>query len=124
MFQTTLREQQIGAYPTIALRELLLNAVMHRQYESSAPIRFYWLADHIEIQSPGGLFGNVTPNNYLQQNAYRNPTVAEAMKVLGYVNKFGLGIRRAQEALKKHGNPPAEFQFDSTYVLVTVRTIQ
>ncbi len=124
VFQTALREQQIFSYPTIALRELLLNAVMHRQYDSSAPVRFYWFTDRIEIQNPGGLFGNVTPDNYLQQNAYRNPTIAEAMKVLGYVNKFGAGIRRAQEALKKNGNPPAEFQFDSSYVLVTVRPTQ
>ncbi len=122
--QTILREKQFSYYPTTALREFLINAVMHRWYEeSTAPIRFYWFTDHIEIQSPGGLYGEVTPENFPRQTAYRNPVLAEAMKTLGYVNKFGIGVQRAQEALKKNGNPLAEFEFKPTYVLVTVRNV-
>jgi ATP-dependent DNA helicase RecG len=123
VFQTALREQIVSAYPILALREFLMNAVMHRWYEgSTAPIRFYWFSDHIEIQSPGGLYGEVTPENFPTQNSYRNPVLAEAMKALGYVNKFGFGVQRAQAALAKNGNPAAEFKFESTYVLVTIRT--
>jgi ATP-dependent DNA helicase RecG len=122
IFQTALREQIVSPYPTLALREFLMNAVMHRWYEgSTAPIRFYWFSDHIEIQSPGALYGEVTPENFPRQNAYRNPVLAEAMKALGYVNKFGFGVQRAQAALAKNANPAAEFKFESTYVLVTVR---
>ena len=126
VFKSLLVEEQQSLYPSLAIREILLNAVMHRQYDSSAPIRFYWMTDHIEIQSPGGLYGIVTPEDFrlLRKNDYRNPTLAEAMKTLGYVNKFGLGLRRAQDALKRNGNPPAEFLFDSTYMLVTIRTNQ
>jgi ATP-dependent DNA helicase RecG len=47
---------------------------------------------------------------------------AEAMKVLGYVNKYGRGILRAQDALRKNGSPPAAFNFDPNYVLVTVQS--
>jgi ATP-dependent DNA helicase RecG len=120
--ETTLRERMIQDYPAIALREFLMNAVMHRRYEgSTAPIRFYWFTDHIEIQSPGGLYGEATPENFPHQNAYRNPVVAEAMKGLGYINKYGLGVLRAQEALAKNGNPPARFTFDPNYLLVTIR---
>jgi len=123
--QTTLREKLFSAYPAIALKELMMNAVMHRWYESStAPIRFYWFSDHVEIQSPGGLYGEVTPENFPRQTAYRNPVLAEAMKVLGYVNKFGYGVQRAQEALAKNANPPAKFQFEPTYVLVRVRQVK
>lgn len=121
IFQTGLREQIRSLYPILALRELLLNAVMHRGYEdSTAPIRFYWFRDRIEIQNPGGLYGEVTPENFPRQNAYRNPVLAEAMKVLGYVNKFGRGVLRAQESLTKNGNPLAEFQFEFNYFLVTI----
>lgn len=121
IFQTGLREQMRSPYPIVALRELLLNAVMHRGYEdSTAPIRFYWFSDRIEIQNPGGLYGEVTPENFPRQNAYRNPVLAEAMKVLGYVNKFGRGVLRTQESLAKNGNPPAEFQFEFNYFLVTI----
>ena len=94
---------------------------MHRSYESNTPIRFYWFADRIEIQSPGGLYGEVTPQNYLTHNSYRNPVIAEAMKALGYVNRFGYGISRAQQLLADNGNPAAEFIFDANAVGVIVR---
>lgn len=121
---SSLREQEKTDYPLIALRELLMNAVMHRIYESNTPIRFYWFNDRIEIQSPGGLYGEATPENFPMQNSYRNPVIAESMKVLGYVNKFGRGILRAQEALAGNGNPPAEFNFQSTYFLATTRSVK
>jgi ATP-dependent DNA helicase RecG len=120
--ESPLRERMTTLYPTIAIRELLMNALMHRWYEgSSAPIRFYWFTERIEIQSPGGLYGEATPENFPRQNAYRNPVIAEAMKVLGYVNKYGRGVLRAQEALLRNGNPPAEFTFEPTYVLAIIR---
>ena len=118
---SALRERQQPDYPQVAIRELLMNAVMHRSYESTAPVRFYWFQDHIEIQSPGGLFGEASPENFPRQNTYRNPVVAEAMKVLGYVNKYGRGVLRAQEALTSNGNLPAEFAFDPGFVLASIR---
>ena len=98
-----------------------MNAIMHRLYESTSPIRFYWFSDRIEVQNPGGLFGEATPENFPRQNSYRNPVVAEAMKVLGYVNKYGRGVLRAQEALRINGNPPLDFKFEPTYFLAIVR---
>lgn len=118
---SALRETMAHDYPIVALRELLMNAVMHRSYQSNAPIRFYWFRNHVEIQSPGGLYGSATPENFPSQNDYRNPIVSEAMKTLGYVNRYGRGVIRAQEALAKNGNPPAEFVFETTYVLTTVK---
>ncbi len=117
---TALRETPVASYPKRALRELLMNAVMHRSYESTAPVRFYWFSDHVEIQSPGGLYGEASPENFPKQNAYRNPVVAEAMNVLGYVNRYGRGVVRAQELLKQNGNPEAKFEFDAHYVGVSI----
>lgn len=107
-------------YPEWALRELLMNAVMHRNYDSNAPIHFYAFSDHIEIQNPGGLYGEATPENFPFRNSYRNPVIAEAMKSLGFVNRFGYGVQRAQAFLKQNGNPPAEFFFDEHSVLVKI----
>ena len=119
--ETTMRERMVSTYPSTALRELLVNAVLHRSYESTSPIRFYWFSDRIEIQNPGGLYGAVTRENFPNQNSYRNPVIAEALKVLGFANRFGSGVSRAQTALQRNGNPPAEFTFDPHYVLATVR---
>jgi ATP-dependent DNA helicase RecG len=46
--------------------------------------------------------------------------IAEAMKLLGFVNRFGYGVQRAQALLKQNGNPPAIFDFDPHSVLVKI----
>ncbi|MFN8525687.1 MAG: ATP-binding protein [Chloroflexota bacterium] len=119
--ETTLRERTVAAYPRVAIRELLMNAVMHRDYASTAPLRFTWLEDRIEIQSPGSLYGEATPENFPRQTSYRNPVIAEALKNLGYVNRYGRGVLRSQEALERNGSPHAEFEFDAGFVLATIR---
>lgn len=116
-----LEEEQVPNYPERAVRELLMNAVMHRNYNSNAPIRFYVFADHIEIQSPGGLYGEATRENFPTRNSYRNPVIAEALKSLGYVNRFGYGVQRAQALLAENGNTPATFEFDEQSVLVKIQ---
>lgn len=110
-------------YPVAALRELIFNAIVHRTYEmTNAPVRITWYVDRVEILSPGGLYGQVTAENFDSVQDYRNPTIAEAMKVLGYVERFGVGIRRVRRLLTENGNPPPEFNFQSpSHVLVTVR---
>lgn len=117
---SALQEKQVPNYPEAAIRELLMNAVMHRNYNSNSPIRFYAFADHIEIQSPGGLYGEATAQNFPTRNSYRNPVIAEALKSLGFVNRFGYGVQRAQALLADNGNPPAEFEFDAHSVLVKI----
>jgi ATP-dependent DNA helicase RecG len=119
---SSLREENRTPYPMLAVRELLMNAVLHRDYASNAPIRFYWFGNHIEIQNAGGLFGAVTPETFPDQNDYRNPKIAEAMKTLGYVNQFGRGIARAQKSLRENGNPPAEFGItEPAFFLATIQ---
>jgi ATP-dependent DNA helicase RecG len=119
---SVLKEEDRKPYPMLAIRELLMNAVMHRDYGSNAPVRFYWFSDRIEIQNAGGLFGAVTPETFPEQNDYRNPKIAEAMKTLGYVNAFGRGIARAQRLLYENGNPAAEFNINEpAFFLATMR---
>jgi ATP-dependent DNA helicase RecG len=111
-------------YPVIGLQQLTRNAVMHRTYEgTNAPVRMTWFADRIEIQNPGGPFGQVNRQNFAQPGItdYRNPHLAEAMKNLGYVQRFGVGIPLARRELAKNGNPPPEFVVEDAHVLVIVR---
>lgn len=119
--ESVLRERRVTDYPPAAIRELLLNAIMHRSYESNAPVHFYWYDDRIEIQNPGGLYGMASPENFPRQTDYRNPVLSEALATLGYVNMFGRGVIRAQEALRNNGNPEAEFTFEPSHVLATIR---
>ena len=95
------------------------------RYEvTNAPVRVYWYDDRIEITNPGGAFGVVTPENFGEPGVtdYRNPNLAEALRVLGFVQHFGAGIPIARRALESNGNPPLEFDVQPTFVGVTVRT--
>ncbi len=119
-------EKRVSTYPLPALQQLVRNAVLHRTYEhTNAPIHVYWFNDRIEIQSPGGPFGIVNENNFGQPGVtdYRNPNIAEALKVLGFVQGFGFGIPTVRNELKKNGNPDPEFNVNQSNILWTVRVL-
>lgn len=101
-FGDVLAEERHEGYPMDALRQLTRNAFMHRSYEATnTPVRVYWFDDRIEIHNPGGPFGSVTLENFGQPGItdYRNPNLAEALRALGYVQRFGAGIAIARKAL-------------------------
>ena len=118
-------ERRTSTYPIGAIRQIAHNAIMHRSYEgNNAPVRVYWYDDRIEVISPGGVFGSVTVDNFGQAGitAYRNPNLAEAMKNLGFVQRFGLGIPLAKRLLQEAGHPEMEFQVDRNNVLVNIKS--
>lgn len=117
---TAFREEQVVNYPREAIRELLLNAVMHRDYSSNMPIRYYEFSDRLEIMNAGGLYGKARPENFPHVNDYRNPIIAEALKNLGYVNMFNRGVSRVKELFKENGNPPIDFNVDKITVFEVV----
>lgn len=117
-------ETRMMSYPLAALQQLARNAVMHRTYENTnTPIRLYWFDDRIEIHSPGGPYGLVTKETFGRPGItdYRNPHIAEAIKVLGFVQKFGMGIATAQKALRENGNPPPEFIVEDNFITTILR---
>jgi ATP-dependent DNA helicase RecG len=110
-------------YPVAALQQLTRNAIMHRSYEgTNSPVRITWFSDRIEIQSPGGPFGQVNRENFGRPGItdYRNAHLAEAIKNLGYVQRFGVGIAIARKELEKNGNPPLKFQVEEGHILALI----
>ena len=117
-------EVQRPDYPVVALQQIVRNAILHRTYEgTNAPVRMTWFTDRIEVLSPGGPYGQVTPESFGRPGVtdYRNPHIAEAMKVLGYAQRFGFGIAIARQELAKNGNPPIAFTVTDTHVLAVLR---
>jgi len=106
------REDIIRNYPYWALRELIMNAIMHRNYDSNAPIYIYEFSNRIEVVNPGGLFGEATPQNFPNASDYRNVVIAESMKIMGYVNRFNYGVKRAIQELENNGNGQPDFNLD------------
>ena len=117
------REVRRPDYPIDAIRQLAYNAVMHRSYEgTNTPTRVLWFTDRIEMASPGGLYGRMTPQNVgTGDTDYRNPFLARTMANLGFGRRFGLGLPLAQEAMLANGNPPLEFRFEPSLVVAVLR---
>ena len=121
---TSYIEQRTDLYPMEALHQIIRNAVMHRTYEATnTPVHVYWFNDRIEVMSPGGAFGAVTAESFGEPGLvdYRNPNLAEAMKTLGYVQRFGVGIPIAKRQLAAAGHPEPVFDISDNFVSVTVK---
>jgi ATP-dependent DNA helicase RecG len=105
-------ERRHSDYPISALQQLTRNALLHRMYQDThAPVRITWYDDHIEIVSPGGPFGVVSRENFGEPGVtdYQNPNLAEALRVLGFVQRFGFGIQQARRDLESNRNGALAF---------------
>ena len=118
-------EMQSALYPFQAIEQIVYNAIMHRTYEvTNSPVRAYWFNDRIEIISPGGPYGDINAANFGQPGltAYRNPNLADAMRSMGFVQRFGAGIPIAQRRLRDAGHPDPEFELPDNFVRAVIRT--
>jgi ATP-dependent DNA helicase RecG len=117
-----LSETIVQDYPEMALHELLMNAVIHRNYDNSTtPISINQFSDRIEIQNPGSLFGDLSRRQFPNGVSYRNPLLAEAAKTLGFVNRFGRGIAVAQQELVRNGSPALDYVVGDNHMLMILR---
>lgn len=110
--------------PAEALREVLLNAVMHRDY--SDPGGYVAVAvfdDRIEIRSVGALPRGVSADSLSgsYRSVLRNPLIAEAFHRTGAVEIWGRGTNRVIEECAKHGVAPPTFEEQAGAVYVTFR---
>jgi ATP-dependent DNA helicase RecG len=123
-FTSSRQEERSADYPLVALQQVARNAVMHRNDEHTAsPVRITWYSDRVEIISPGGPFGIVSVENFGQPGVtdYRNPALADLLRGLGYVQRFGMGLPSTRRSLERNGNPAPEFKVTDSHVSVTIR---
>ncbi len=117
------REAQAADYPFVALRELFRNAVLHRDYDLDGPIHVRWHSDHIDILSPGGPVPPLTTETLEPSGltVYRNPGLADVLRNLGFVQRFGAGFELVRHSLAENNNPKVQLSGDGTHVLAVVR---
>lgn len=95
--------KEIAQYPGDAIREGIINAIMHRDYfETGSNVFVYIYDDFIEIINPGGLF-RIKKEELGKICARRNELIAELFRMLGLVEKAGTGIQRMKDAMKNAG---------------------
>ena len=119
--QSGLFHPEFPQYPTIALREALLNAFSHRDYSIPGMVFIRHYRDRFEINNPGGFSGGVTPANILHhppvtRNRYLVETVLLATRL---ANRQNLGVPRIFRALLEEGKEPPSFDEIGETVRVT-----
>jgi ATP-dependent DNA helicase RecG len=113
---------EIHAYPKIALREALLNSLVHSDYRIHGPILVKQFKNRIEISNPGGLPGGITPENILRHEPVsHNPALVDALTRLRLVNRSNLGVRRMYQALLIEGKEPPQILDEGEAVRVIIR---
>lgn len=102
--------EEVPEFPTVAIREALLNAVGHRDYSlTGASVEVRLFDDAVEIESPGTLAGWVTVENLRDAQYSRNPRIMEILHELNLVEEAGTGIDRMLEAMEAALLDPPEF---------------
>ncbi len=98
-----LSREETPEYPLEAVRELLVNAVAHRDYNQGGDsIHLHIFADRLEVHSPGDLPGPMTIENLLEARFSRNPVVAQVLSDLGYVERLGYGLNRVLTVMRQN----------------------
>ena len=111
-----LERQDIRDYPEYALRESLLNAVIHRDYNFTGSILISLFDDHYEITSLGGLVKGISLKDlYAGVSESRNPNLANIFYRLRYVESFGTGIGRILESYQEYEKKPLILDSDNAF---------
>lgn len=118
---TGLVEIKIPKMPQPVLREALLNAVTHRDYNLQSSIFFRNYPDRVELTNPGDFISDIAPSNILRHDpAWRNRLIAEIFQRMGLVRRSGLGVRRMYRYLMNQGKEPPIYSEEGSEIRLTI----
>jgi len=106
-------------YPKIALKEAVVNAIVHRDYEIDQPTRVEVFADRVEIYSPGGLPFNLDKEKFMEGKAkasWRNQAFGRIFHKLNLAQHQGSGIEKIITSMRDEGCPNPLFEVDEASV--------
>ena len=117
-FHFGLFREYIEDYPEIVLRELLINAIAHRDYSRQQIIEIRKYPNYLEFESPGHFPQGITETNFLRKTNPRNPGIMDVLREINYAEKAGSGFDKIFTALLSKGkNLPRPQQTESSIVL-------
>lgn len=123
--QTGVREDR-DQFPLEAVREIVLNALIHRDYSvhtQGMPVQVELLSDRLVVTSPGGLYGRLTVDTLGKvQLDTRNPVIATAMETLHETENRYSGIPTVRRLMREAGLPEPEFEDMRGEFKVTLRS--
>jgi ATP-dependent DNA helicase RecG len=105
------RAEQLDEYPEVALREVLTNALCHRDYFIKRPVYLKIFDNRVEVENPGGLYQRSRIEEVRGYHITRNPTLSDALHVLGFVEQFGTGLYRIERTMSEVGLPVPQYNY-------------
>jgi ATP-dependent DNA helicase RecG len=123
-----IRDFEPDSYPELpeaALREVVVNALAHRDYTVAAPVRIFIFDDRVEVRTPGGLPNTVTIDAIRLGAAHvtRNPIIYTLFSRLGMVTGIGTGIYRAIQQAHKFAHKDPELYLEGNEFVVSLPRI-
>lgn len=122
---SSVRRRETPSLPPVAVREAVVNAVVHADYaQLGAPIRVAFLDDRLEVVSPGLLpFGLTVEDLPLGVSNLRNRVIGRVFHELGLIEQWGSAVQRMTTACRDAGLPPPSFEEIGTRFRVTLSTV-
>ena len=115
------QQLQVADLPEAAVREAVINAVMHRDHRGLGPIQVDHTATRLAVTSPGPFVNGVTVHNVLTTSSRsRNPLLSSAIRFLGLAETAGSGVDRMYAEMARLGHQPPAFEADLDRVRVTL----
>ena len=110
-----LKHKIMQKIPEVALREAIINALIHKNYYLPAEILIFIEKDKIEIKNAGGFPPGVTPKK--PEHVARNPIICDLFFRMGFIEKFGSGIIRMKQDCLNKGLKAPEIETDGFTVV-------
>lgn len=116
-----IERKTVELLPENAFREAVANALVHREWDLNSNVRIAMFSDRIEVTSPGGLPRGLTKEEYMNGDIsnLRNPIIGNVFFRLHYIEMFGTGIRRINDAYKRAPTKP-DFRITDHSITVTL----
>ena len=96
-------------YPLNALREAIINALIHRSYQETADVRVFIFDNRVEVINPGTFPEGVSPDEPTHKPV--NPTLSQFMYDIGFIEQYGAGIRMMKRLSEEWGNKEPRYEF-------------
>lgn len=115
--------EEVWEYPKEALREAIINAICHRDYEDTGNVQVRIFDDRLEVWNPGTLPPGITLESLKGEHRSqpRNILIAECFYLIKYIEQWGTGTNRIIKLCKEARLPPPEFAQKAGSFVVTVR---
>lgn len=117
-FHFGLFREYIEDYPEVVLRELLINAIAHRDYSRQQIIEIRKYPNYLEFESPGHFPQGINETNFLRKTNPRNPGIMDVLREINYAEKAGSGFDKVFTALLSKGKKlPQPIQTENSILL-------